>query len=108
MTSDPGSSHSGDAAMSAPGSRPRQKDPFTAHRTKAIGPAGEVALCGLRGRNVRDLVADRLQTLPLPCRRARLVDLEHPDALGEVGVSLDERVEARAQEDVLADALLDD
>jgi len=36
---------------------------------------------------------------------AGLVDLEHLHALGKLGVPLRERVEAGAQEDVLADAL---
>ena len=63
---------------------------------------------GIRRSVLRHAVAELLQPLPLPCLGAGLVDLEHPHAVGELGVSLGERVEPGAEEDVLADALLDE
>ena len=57
---------------------------------------------------LRHAVAELLQALPLPRLWPGLVDLEHPDTTGELRVSLDERVEAGAEQDVLADALLDE
>ena len=57
---------------------------------------------------LRHAVAELLQALPLPRLGPGLVDLEHPHALGELGVPLCERVEPGAEEDVLADALVDE
>ncbi len=57
---------------------------------------------------VGDSEAELLQALALPGLRARLIDLEHPYPIGEGGVSLGEGVEAGAEEDVLAHALVDE
>ena len=53
---------------------------------------------------VRDAEAELDQALPLPGLRTGLVDLEHPQAGGDLRPALGEGVQAGAEDDVLADA----
>ena len=54
---------------------------------------------------VRDAVAELDQPLALPGLGTGLVDLEHPQAGGDLRPALGEGVEAGAEDDVLADAV---
>jgi hypothetical protein len=51
-----------------------------------------------------DAEAEFDQTLPLPLLRTGLVDLEDPQARGDLRPALGEGVQARSEDDVLADA----
>ena len=53
---------------------------------------------------LRDAEAELDQALSLPGLRTRLVDLEHPQAGGDLRPALGEGVEAGSEDDVLADA----
>src|SRR2546422_2601515 len=54
---------------------------------------------------LRDAEAELDQALPLPGLRTRLVDLEDPQAGGDLRPALGERVQAGAEDDVLGDAV---
>ena len=53
---------------------------------------------------LRDAEAELDQALPLPGLRTGLIDLEHPQAGGDLRPALGEGVQAGAEDDVLADA----
>jgi len=75
--------------------------PAASSRCHQASPASK--LTGTRRRPLRDAEPEFDQALPLPSLRSRLVDLEYPQAGGDLRLTLGEGVQAGAENDVLAD-----
>ena len=77
--------------------------PATANRCHQGSPASKST--GNEPQPLRDAEAELDQTLSLPGLRAGLVDLEHEQAGGDLRPALGEGVQARSEDDVLADTV---